>query len=103
MTRLIEPDDTRIGITLGQQCGAHASAAEGVNNQRGISAPAPPRYRSFKGVCCMSRDGLYPGVLQVPLYDSMKIRMNVLLITVDYIDHGLRRRTHLVIIQRQRV
>ena len=103
MTRLIEPDDTRIGVTLSQQCGAHASAAEGVNNQRGIAAPAPPRYRFFKGVCCMSRDGFYPGVLQVPLYDSMKIRMKVLLITVDYIDHGLRRRTHLVMIQRQSI
>jgi hypothetical protein len=42
-------------------------------------------------------------VLQVPLYDSMKIRMNVLLVTIDYIDHSLRRRTHLVIIQRQRI
>lgn len=51
----------------------------------------------------MSREGFNPGVLQVPLYDSMKLRMNILLITVDYIDHGLRRRTHLVIIQRQLV
>ena len=103
MTRLIEPDDTGIGVMLGQQCGAHTGAAEGVNNQRGIAASAPPHYRFFNGVGCMSRDGFYPGVLQVPLYDSMKIRMNVLLITVDYIDHGLRRRTHLVIIQPERV
>ena len=103
MTRLIETDDARIGVVLCQQCRAHAGTAEGVNNQRGISAPAQPHDRFFEGVGCMSRDGFYPGVLQVPLYDSMKIRMNVLLITVDYIDHSLRRRTHLVMIQPQSV
>lgn len=81
-----------------QKSGAHAGTTKGVENQGGTASLSPPCHGLVKRMSCVGGNGFYPRAVQVSLDSSIKIYMNVFLITIDWVDHGLRRSNHLVII-----
>ena len=81
-----------------QKSGAHAGTTKGVENQGGTASLSPPCHGPIKRMSCVRGNRFYPRAVQVSLDSSIKIYMNVFLITIDWVDHGLRRSNHLVII-----